>query len=94
MSQISDQTNLLALNAAIEAARAGENGRGFAVVAEEVRALAATSEKSATGVKSVTDGMQAEIAEKLRLEGRRLLYATAEEPAPPRAQHFVLSASR
>lgn len=63
VSQISDQTNLLALNAAIEAARAGDNGRGFAVVAEEVRALAATSEKSATYVKSVTDGMQSEIAE-------------------------------
>ncbi|RYZ14813.1 MAG: hypothetical protein EON61_02240 [Alphaproteobacteria bacterium] len=66
VSQISDQTNLLALNAAIEAARAGDNGRGFAVVAEEVRALAATSERSATEVKSVTDGMQMQIADIVR----------------------------
>jgi methyl-accepting chemotaxis protein len=63
VSQISDQTNLLALNAAIEAARAGDNGRGFAVVAEEVRALAATSEKTAADVKSVTDGMRTSITQ-------------------------------
>ncbi|HYD54346.1 MAG TPA: HAMP domain-containing methyl-accepting chemotaxis protein [Gemmatimonadaceae bacterium] len=47
VQQIADQTNLLALNAAIEAARAGVYGRGFAVVAEEVRSLAAQSERSA-----------------------------------------------
>ena len=43
---VAAQTNLLALNAAIEAARAGAAGRGFAVVAQEVKTLAAQTEKS------------------------------------------------
>lgn len=61
VAAIADQTNLLALNAAIEAARAGDHGRGFAVVAEEVRALAAISEKSAADIGREADLIKAEI---------------------------------
>ena len=45
-SDVAAQTNLLALNATTEAARAGGAGRGFAVVAQEVKSLAAQTEKS------------------------------------------------
>jgi methyl-accepting chemotaxis protein len=59
VERISQQTNLLALNAAIEAARAGSAGRGFAIVADEVRKLADESERAATEVRGVVDGIRA-----------------------------------
>jgi methyl-accepting chemotaxis protein len=67
--EVAAQTNLLALNATIEAARAGDAGRGFAVVAQEVKSLAAQTEKATAKITehiAAIEGTTTEVVEAMR----------------------------
>ncbi|UHA74295.1 methyl-accepting chemotaxis protein [Paenibacillus sp. 481] len=69
LTQLAKQTNILSLNAAIEAARAGAAGKGFMVVADEIRKLADQSKQSIEIVGSITENIQREVNETVRMLG-------------------------
>lgn len=67
LNNISKQTNILSLNATIEAARAGAAGKGFMVVADEIRKLADQSKQSIDVVGQITETIQGEIDETVKV---------------------------
>ena len=67
LNNMTKQTNILSLNATIEAARAGAAGKGFMVVADEIRKLADQSRQSIDVVGQITDTIQKEIDETVKV---------------------------
>ncbi|WP_371263409.1 methyl-accepting chemotaxis protein [Paenibacillus sp. 1_12] len=67
LNNVSKQTNILSLNATIEAARAGAAGKGFMVVADEIRKLADQSRQSIAIVGEITETIQKEIDETVKV---------------------------
>jgi methyl-accepting chemotaxis protein len=67
LNNMTKQTNILSLNATIEAARAGAAGKGFMVVADEIRKLADQSKQSIDVVGQITETIQKEIDETVKV---------------------------
>ncbi|SEC74018.1 methyl-accepting chemotaxis protein [Paenibacillus sp. GP183] len=67
LNNMTKQTNILSLNATIEAARAGAAGKGFMVVADEIRKLADQSRQSIDIVGQITETIQKEIDETVKV---------------------------
>lgn len=67
LNNMTKQTNILSLNATIEAARAGAAGKGFMVVADEIRKLADQSKQSIHVVGQITEKIQVEINETVKV---------------------------